>query len=84
MICLGILDDAAQFNQFSSAVGWIAEADGLKNEKLAQHFSKPPSRPFTFPIVGTGFVICVLATWRLLIETRPKRPTDLNKATVSS
>lgn len=71
---LGILERAAQVSQWSSVVAWAAEAGVLQNEKFAQHLEKLPGSPFSTAIVGTGLVICVLAIWRLVKETRAKDP----------
>ena len=78
-LCLGFLvmilatvERGAQVSQWSSLIAWAQEAGVLQNEKFAQHLNKLPRSPFTTAITGTGLLICILAIWRLIKETRPK------------
>jgi hypothetical protein len=78
-LCLGVLvmilaaaEMGAQVSRWSSLIAWAQETGVLQNEKFAQHLSQLPSSPFTTAIIGTGLLICILAIWRLIKETRPK------------
>ena len=77
VMLFGIAEQSFQFSRWSSLVTSAEETGVLQNEKFSQRlnqFSDSPDSPFSFGIIGTGLVICVLAICRLVKETRPKEP----------
>jgi hypothetical protein len=68
---LGLLDRAAQIDQWSSLFELAAQTRSLEYELVFHHLDRIPRTPYTVPIVAVGLATSCLAMWQLLRRPRP-------------
>jgi hypothetical protein len=64
------LDEA---NRWSSLIAQASATGALQNQAFADRIGRAGllQSPFAGATLGAGLVICALAIWRLIVETRP-------------
>ena len=69
---LGLAEQAFQFSRWSYLVE-LAHEPGAFQNGFPLLLREVPKSPFTIPTIGAGLMMSILAIWRLIKETRPKK-----------